>query len=275
MKIENSQSLFDAFMPHAHQKDLTEELDQRSKRVIAGARLSALFGVVLLIIFVAEVMTVPFIAGAVGVHIVIGLVAVPLVLGKLAISTYRFTRFYVGDTDFVEAGPPWLPLRVIAPLLVATTVLVIGSGIELVVAGPSSFSDTFLGAAHTLLALIWFFLLALHALAYYLRSYHSVKKDFRSTLRRFQGSKKRDGASLRIGLLLATLVLGWLLALQFQSGIRSWESAFQAGADTYYSTPTTKSHIAVYPSRASVLAKRRLQQHLKSATLIQSGVKGS
>ena len=275
MKVESSESLFDAFMPHAHQKDLTEELEGRAKRVIAEARFSALFGITLLVIFMAEIMTVPFIAGAVGVHIVIGLIAVPLVLGKLAISTYRFTRFYAGDTEFVEAGPPWLPMRLIAPLLVATTVLVIGSGIEIVVAGPSSFSDTFLGAAHTLLSLIWFFLLGLHALAYYLRSYHSARKDFLAVMRRFRGGRRRDGAYLRVGVLIATLVMGWFLALQFQAGIRSWENAFHAGVDTYSSTPASKSHVARYPSRATVLAKARLQRHLKSAELIQAGVKGS
>ncbi len=275
MKVENGESLFDAFMPHAHQKELTEELELRGRRVTAGARFSALFGVTLLVIFVFELLTVPFIAGAVGIHIIIGLVAVPLVLVKLATAAYRFTRFYAGDTEFVSAGPPWLPLRILAPLLVASTVLVIGSGIELVVAGPLSFSDTFLGAAHTLVSLIWFFLLALHALAYYLRSYHSARKDFQSVLRRVRSRKKREGAFLRVSTLVVTLVLGVLLALPFKSGIRMWEGAFRAGVDTYYSTPATKSHIAKYPARAEVLAKRRLAQHLKSAQLIRAGVQGT
>ncbi|SHE60277.1 hypothetical protein SAMN02745225_01095 [Ferrithrix thermotolerans DSM 19514] len=276
MKIESAPSLFDAFMPHAHQKELTEELELQGRRVTNGARFSALFGMALLVVFVAEILTIPFIAGAVGIHIVIGLIAVPLVLAKIAVAAYRFTKFYAGDTEFVAAGPPWLPLRILAPLLVATTVLVIGSGIEMVVAGPTSFSDTFLAAAHTLLSLIWFFLLGLHALAYYLRSYHSARKDISSIIGRFRSrSKARRGAALRLSVLMVTVSLGVLLSLQFRSQVRSWEKAFLAGVDTYYSTPTAKSTIAKYPSRASILAKKRLEQHLKSAQMIRAGDLGS
>ena len=64
------------------------------------------------------------------VHVFLGvLLAGPLAI-KLGSTGYQFLRYYTGSPAFVRKGPPRVALRVLAPLLVATTLLLIGSGIR-------------------------------------------------------------------------------------------------------------------------------------------------
>ena len=74
---------------------------------------------------------------------------------------------------------------------------------------------------------------------------------------------------------LATALIAWTLAIQFQVQIRAWETAFAKGVSTYYSTPTVHSKVATYPKSAVILAKDRKDLHLKAARLIREGKTGS
>ncbi len=49
---------------------------------------------------------------------------------------YRFVRYYSGSAPDVRKGPPAPLLRVLGPLVVLTSVAVLGTGIMLAVAGP-------------------------------------------------------------------------------------------------------------------------------------------
>src|SRR2546426_6933444 len=91
----------------------------------------------------------------------------PLVV-KLGSTGYRFLRSSTRAPAYVRSGPPRLPLRVLAPLLLVTTLVVVGSGIGLVVAGPAQ--SSILRTLHSLSVLIWLWLLAIHVVAYLWRS---------------------------------------------------------------------------------------------------------
>ena len=56
----------------------------------------------------------------------------------MASTGYRFFRYYTGDARYRRKGPPELALRLLAPMVVLSTVVVFASGVALLFAGPSS-----------------------------------------------------------------------------------------------------------------------------------------
>src|SRR5436309_10846489 len=131
--------------------------------VIGNERLTALAGAGLLVLIVVELVTVANLRAGLAIHVLIGvLLAGPLAV-KLGSTGYRFLRYYTGSPAYVRKGPPRLPLRLLAPLLVATTLVVVGSGIALVVTSPTQAGPLIL--AHGLSTLIWLPLIAIHVFA--------------------------------------------------------------------------------------------------------------
>ena len=61
----------------------------------------------------------------------IGMVLIPPVALKLGSTGYRFARYYLGSPVYRAKGPPLLPLRLLAPVLVLTTLLVFATGVWL------------------------------------------------------------------------------------------------------------------------------------------------
>jgi|GEM_PF-1809769 len=223
-----NESLFESLIPQAEQRELDTERKHADARIINLSRGSALFGTALAILFVVEVLTVPIMSHAIAWHIAVGLIAVPLLVGKLTYSSLRFIGYYRGDERYRQAGVPWFPLRVLAPFLVITTVLVIGSGVELDVAGPTSFSATFLAPAHFLLSVVWFLLMAFHVAAYFNRAARSTMKDMSYRLTKPRPTSSRS----RVTIFLVALALGIVLATQFQAPIKRWEHAFTSSSGT-------------------------------------------
>jgi hypothetical protein len=97
--------------------------------------LTSAVAVVLIGLLVAEGVTVIHMGGLVTAHMFIGLVLIPPVLLKLASTGYRFVRYYTGSRAYRAKGPPALPLRVMAPVLVVTTLAVFTTGVLLLAAG--------------------------------------------------------------------------------------------------------------------------------------------
>jgi hypothetical protein len=104
--------------------------------VEANERLTAAAGVALLLLLAAEGVTILFIRPLLPEHVFIGLLLVPPIVLKAGSTGWRFLRYYAGDEDYVRRGPPALPLRLLAPLVVVSTVAVFATGIALIVIGP-------------------------------------------------------------------------------------------------------------------------------------------
>ena len=81
--------------------------------------------------------------------------------------------YYARDPDYVAKGPPHVLMRLLAPLLVATTLTVLGTGVGLLAFGPQHHRDLLLGL-HKTSFVLWFFLMAVHVLAYAPRLPHLV-----------------------------------------------------------------------------------------------------
>src|SRR4051794_4795098 len=77
---------------------------------------------ILTVLLIAEGITILWIGGLLTVHMFIGLVLIPPTLLKLGSTGYRFSRYYLRAKRYRDKGPPALPMRLLAPILVAMTI---------------------------------------------------------------------------------------------------------------------------------------------------------
>jgi hypothetical protein len=100
-------------------------------------RRTALTGSVLLALVATQALTLFDVGAMIVPHIFVGLLFLVAVVVKLVHVGVRFVRYYAGDPDFRAEGPPATPARVLAPVLVAVTLVLLGSGVGLVLIGGS------------------------------------------------------------------------------------------------------------------------------------------
>jgi hypothetical protein len=176
--------------------------------------LTSATAVVLTVLLVAEGYTIVNMRGLVTAHMFIGMVLIPPVLLKLASTGYRFVRYYTGARAYRGKGPPVLPLRLTAPVLVASTVAVFLTGVLLLAAGRKSGAILQL---HKLSFIVWGVLFAVHFLAYAPRVARSLRTDW--------GAARREavpGAGLRGMLVAAAGGGGAALALALLPAMNAW-----------------------------------------------------
>lgn len=135
-----------------------------ARGVRANARLTATTGIVLVGLLAVQAFTLLSVRSMMTLHIVVGVLLLgPLAL-KLASTGYRMLRYYVGAAGYRRKGPPHPLMRALAPFLVSSTVVLLGSGVGLVVAGPDR--DRWLRQAHVVSFWIWTALLGVHVVVY-------------------------------------------------------------------------------------------------------------
>jgi len=174
----------------------------------ANERLTAGAAAVLFVLLALEGATLPRIGSFIALHVIIGLVLVPPVLVKLGSTSWRFMRYYTGRADYVAKGPPQRLLRVLAPFLVVTTVVLFGSGIWLVaVHDPPGW----LYVVHRYDFVLWFCIMAVHVLTYMWRVPGVLRGDL--SRREGTGHPAVRGRWLRLWLLSGSTVAGVVLAV--------------------------------------------------------------
>jgi hypothetical protein len=103
-----------------------------------NARLTAWTGAVLFVLLAVEGVTVLDIRGLITWHIAVGVLLVGPALLKTATTGWRILRYYTGDRAYRQAGPPPMPLRLLGPLVVVSTLAVLATGVVLIVIGPDA-----------------------------------------------------------------------------------------------------------------------------------------
>lgn len=129
--------------------------------------LTAITGAVLLVLLAAEGLTIVAKRQLLTLHFFIGMLLIGPVLLKLASTGYRFVRYYTGSPAYVRKGPPVLLLRLLGPVIILTSVGVIGSGVVLALIGPHRsqwLSLTLL--AHKGFFVLWFGAMTIHVAWY-------------------------------------------------------------------------------------------------------------
>jgi hypothetical protein len=186
--------------------------------VAGNARLTGGSAASLLILLAIEGATIPFIGSLVGPHIFIGMLLIPPVLLKLGSTGYRFARYYTGNPPYLRKGPPPWPMRLLAPGVVLTTLVLFGTGVALLLAGP----DTgHLMLLHKASFILWFGLMTVHVLGHALELPSLALPDWRRS-----GGREAAlaGSGLRLALLATSLLAGVVLALATISLAGPWLS---------------------------------------------------
>jgi len=176
--------------------------------VAANERLTAGAAAVLFVLLAAEGATLPRIGSFVTLHVIIGLILIPPVLVKLGSTSWRFMRYYTARPGYLEKGPPEKLLRVLAPFLVATTVVLFGSGIWLVVVHDP---PGWLYVVHRYDFVLWFAIMVVHVLAYVWRVPGLLRQDLDRT--HGAGGRRVRGRWIRLWLLSGSIVAGAVLAV--------------------------------------------------------------
>jgi hypothetical protein len=125
-------------------------------------KLTAMTGAILLVGFAIEGITVLEVHRLLFLHFLIGLLLIGPVLLKIASTTYRFVRYYTGSLAYVRKGPPSRVLRLLGPLVIVTSVGVLGTGVMLAVVGAGG-PWLFL---HKASFVLWFGVMTIHVLNY-------------------------------------------------------------------------------------------------------------
>jgi hypothetical protein len=175
---------------------------RRTGGVAGNARLTAAVAVALLVLLAAEGVTIPFIGKWLGPHMFIGLLLVPPVALKMASTGWRFVRYYTHDDPYVRKGPPPIVLRLLAPAVVLTTVVVFATGVALLFTGPPS--NTLI-LVHKVSFIAWVVFMSLHVLGHLLELPRLASADWR---RNGPRDARLAGAGMRASALAAAIVLG-------------------------------------------------------------------
>ena len=179
------------------------------RATVANARLTGLAGVTLLVLLAVQGVTIPAIGSMRSLHVFVGFLLIPPVLVKIASTGYRAVRYYTGDPDYRAAGAPQPLLRLLAPLVVVLTVVVLASGVALVAFGRSR--PGWALAAHKASFILWFFVMTVHVLAYVWRAAGLAWADLsgRAGVRWRSARLAVVGASVVAGIALGVATLGW------------------------------------------------------------------
>jgi hypothetical protein len=170
--------------------------------------LTTVTGAVLIVLLAVIGITIIRLTPLLSVHLFVGLVLVGPLLLKLASTGYRFVGYYTGNPRYRGKGAPPTPLRLIAPIVVISTVTVMASGIALLFAGPRSRST--LLPIHKVSFFIWIAFTSIHVLGHLPTLWQGLRADYGTA--RLQG-QATDGRAGRVLSLASALVLGVVIAI--------------------------------------------------------------
>jgi hypothetical protein len=191
----------------SHHPSKSTHLEQTQAGVIGNERLTALVSLVLLVLIVVELVTSAFLHIWLPAHTIVGVLLAGPLLVKMGSTGWRFLRYYTKAPAYVRRGPPLLVWRVLGPVLLITTVVMVGSGIGLVVVGPI---QLFL-LTHVFSTLVWLPLMVAHSVAHIRQIPSRLADDWSTRL----DPRSSSGRGLRLGVNLGALLLGviaaWLL----------------------------------------------------------------
>ena len=205
----------------SHPADLPPASTSPLARLTAGGtdgneRLTALTGVVLFVLLGVLGVTILWIGPLLSVHMFLGMLLIGPVALKLASTGYRFVRYYTSEPRYLCKGPPPIVLRLMAPILVLSTVLVFASGVALMLIGPASRQPLLL--IHKASFIGWVAVTVLHVLGH-LADLPRALIPSRLQLAGLEDARAgRAGRALALsGVLVAGVVLAILSIPQFAS----------------------------------------------------------
>jgi hypothetical protein len=174
-------------------------------------------GAVLIVLLAVIGVTIVALGRLLSVHLFVGMLLLgPLAL-KLSSTGYRFARYYTNNPRYRKAGPPITPLRLIAPMVVISTLIVFASGVALLLAGPGS-RGTLL-PIHKVSFIVWIAFTSLHVLGHLPALARGLSADYAPAT---QLSGATDGRAGRVLSLAGAITAGVVLAILFIPRFSPW-----------------------------------------------------
>jgi hypothetical protein len=177
--------------------------DPSESGVVANERLTALTGVLLVVLLALLGLTVFSVRRLLPEHFFLGILVIPPLALKMASTGYRFARYYTGDPPYRRAGPPQLLMRLLAPIVVVSTVAIFATGLELWLFG-MRFGSVWV-EAHKLSFTIWVPATGVHVLGHLSRTGRAAGQEL--------SSSRLAGGIIRRSLVVASLITGLVLAV--------------------------------------------------------------
>jgi hypothetical protein len=177
-------------------------------------------GAILLVLLAVIGVTILRIGQLLSVHLFVGMLLIPPVLLKLSSTGYRFIRYYTHNPRYVREGPPLLPLRLIAPMVVLTSAVVLATGVVLLFAGPSA-RATWL-PIHKDSFFVWVAFMTVHVLGHLPQLPAALRVDYGGAAQLGGDTTGRAGRALALS---GALVLGVVIAILTIPQFSAWLSS--------------------------------------------------
>ena len=157
---------------------------------VGNERLTGVVGVVLFVLTVVELATIVLgVHRFMSLHVFVGFVLIPPIVLKLASTGWRFARYYTGTSAYVVHGPPLLPMRLLAPFLVAATIVLFASGVAMGLLHGNALAVA--RQLHGPSSVVWLALVGVHALVYLQRALTGSAEDATAWVRAARGARGR------------------------------------------------------------------------------------
>jgi len=182
--------------------------------------LTAATGTALIVLLAVIGVTILRVRQLLSIHLFVGMLLIGPVALKLASTGYRFVGYYTANPRYRLKGPPLAPLRMIAPVVVISTLVVFASGVALLFAGPSS-RQTLL-PIHKISFFVWVAFMALHVLGHLADLPRALRADYSRLGQLHSDVTGRAGRMLALAsVLVAGTVLAVLVIPQFGPWLHS------------------------------------------------------
>lgn len=190
--------------------------ERRADAAVEGnARITAANAAVLLVVLAAEGFTLLGVRQMLTPHVFIGMVLIPPVLLKVGSTCWRFARYYAGAPGYRRKGPPPVLLRLLGPVVVVLTVVLLATGVALLWVRGSDLS--LLLKLHKASFVLWFGAMTIHVLGHLADMATFAPRDWVRRTRRDVG-----GAGARQWLIAASYAVGALAGVLVLSRVGPW-----------------------------------------------------
>jgi cation transport ATPase len=179
-------------------------------------QLTATTGVMLIVLLAVIGVTIPLIGQLTWLHLFMGLLLIGPVALKMASTGYRFMRYYIFDDAYRRKGPPELVMRLLAPVVVVSTVVMFASGVVLLFEGPARRAQWLL--IHKVSFIVWIAFTALHVLGHLLELPASLRAAGSNT----ELGRVTPGSAGRWIALAGAVVGGLVLAIVLIPHFATW-----------------------------------------------------
>jgi hypothetical protein len=131
---------------------------------------------------------------------------------------YRFGRYYTGEPSYRVKGPPHVLLRVLGPVVIVSSLALLGTGLAVVTTRPNS--EGLLLSAHKASFIVWFAAMTVHVLGHLKEAFMASRREI------LEGANSRavPRRTLRLALIAVALIVGIGTAAAVMPAAASWTS---------------------------------------------------